>query len=182
MQPRQARPLTRASSPLLPTARRRLTASAQPAGRSRSWPRRVGPVLRRPGKASSPVPRQLPPGPPRPAPPGRLRTCTARTRPRPVSWPCRSCSRMLLGRGRPPHPPQAATVAAARRPRPAPDPAAAGAAAMSPRPTNRKQAAPGPRRFLRGGGGDAAAPPAGRRRRRKPRGTVRVRRELYWEM
>lgn len=78
---------------------------------------------------------------------------------------------MLPGRGRPPHPPQAATVAAARRPRPTPDPAAAGAAAaMSPRPTNRKQAAPGPRRFLRGGGGVAAAPPLGRRRRRKPRG------------
>lgn len=77
---------------------------------------------------------------------------------------------MLAGRGRPPHPPQAATVPAARRPRPAPDPAAAGAAAMSPRPTNRKQAAPGPRRFLRSGGGVAAAPPAGCQRRRKPRG------------
>lgn len=41
---------------------------------------------------------------------------------------------------------------------------------MSTRPTNRKQAAPGPRRFLRGDGGVAAAPPAGCQRRRKPRG------------
>lgn len=169
-QPSPAPPLTGASKRPLPTAPPRLTASVQSTGTPRGRPRGVGPTLRRPGKASSPAPRQLPPGPPRPAPPGRLRTCTARTRPRPVSWPCRSCSRMLAGRGRPPHPPQAATVAAARRPRSAPDPADAGAAAMSSRPTNRKQAAPGPRRFLRGGGGVVVAPPAGRQRRRKPRG------------
>lgn len=170
MQPGPARPLTRGlqtAAAHRPTA---LTWSVQPTGRPHCWPSPVGPTLRRPGRASSPAPCQLPPGPPRPAPQGRLRTCTARTRPRPVSWPCRSCSRMLAGRGRPPHPPQAATVPAARRPRLAPDPTAAGAAAMSPRPTNRKQAAPGPRRLLRGGGGVAAAPPAGCQRRRKPRG------------
>lgn len=118
----------------------------------------------RPGKASSPAPGQLQPGPPRPAPPGQPRTCTARTRPRPVSWPCRSCSRMLPGRGRPPQPPHAAAVAADRLPGLAPAPAAAGAAAMSPRPTNRKQAVPEPRRFLqggvlRGGGGLSTSPP-----------------------
>lgn len=70
---------------------------------------------------------------------------------------------MLPGRGRPPQPPHAAAVAADCLPRLAPAPAAAGAAAMSPRPTNRKQAAPEPRRFLRGDGGLSTSPPVGRR-------------------
>lgn len=161
VQPSPVRPLTRGLQ---------LAAAHQPAATDRmQTTHRVSARPAKRGRARTaaawkglyPGPSPAPAGPPRPAPSGRLRTCTARTRPLPVSWPCRSCSRILPGRGRPPHPPQAATVAAALRPRPAPDPGAAGAAAISPPPTNRKQAAPGPRRFLRGGGGGRRSAPSG---------------------
>lgn len=46
----------------------RLTACAPRTGRPRGRPRGVGPVPRRPERPLSPAPRQLPPGPPRPAP------------------------------------------------------------------------------------------------------------------